>query len=184
MSVCIGIADTKVEILSVWVAETFLQLSGQTGSGSYSLDVAQSSLPTFRKPVFPSDLLLVFCWNSRHSALLLVPRPNPPKRQQSVQPLIPSCGRHDWWSTLGLLYPLSYYQKPDFFYQGGNVCSWNIPFPSFPWRKRQSCDSVQPTSKYDPGMDIFSGKDNASLGKKSLSPSSCWNCAFSFHPHV
>ena len=61
MSVCIGIADTKVEILSVWVAETFLQLSGQTGSGSFSLDVAQSSLPTFRKPVFPSDLLLVFC---------------------------------------------------------------------------------------------------------------------------
>ena len=37
--------------------------------------------------------------------------------------------------------------------------------------KKESCDSVQPTSKYDPEVDIFSGKDNASLEKKkSLSP--------------
>ena len=38
--------------------------------------------------------------------------------------------------------------------------------------KKESCDSVQPTSKYDPEVDIFSGKDKASLEKKkkSLSP--------------
>ena len=32
--------------------------------------------------------------------------------------------------------------------------------------KKESCDSVQPTSKYDPEVDIFSGKDKASLEKK------------------
>ena len=41
--------------------------------------------------------------------------------------------------------------------------------------KKESCDSVQPTSKYDPEVDIFSGKDNASLEKKkkAFPPSSC-----------
>ena len=133
MSVCTGIVDSKTEILSVWVAETFLQLSRWTGSGSYSLDVTQSSLPTSPKPVFPSDLLLVFCWNPDTQLFCWFP--------SQTHLTGSSWSRHSFPVATDMIgvYPRSSISpflpaETWFFYQGGNVCSWNILFPSFPCR--------------------------------------------------